>query len=399
MPSFVTETLEVPAEIAEGTPVDVNPRSPVAFSLGGTLTSLTTKFQYSPVASGDVWFDVGSALTAAGLQTLPAGKAKRVRAKTTAFSSGAPSGIIMHDRAYDVANLERDFVEETIEAPAVASTAGAAVALEDGEQAIIHLAGSFTGTYQVQISLSPTANQWHDYGAPLTAAGTVRVPVGMAARVRLYCSAFTDGPPDGYLLRGASHESGDGEIIEAITAPGALSLFATHHTLAVDGSDAYTLADGLYEGQEKTIRMISGASSPVGTLTYNGNVTYVFWFVGQWLKLRWFAGDWVKVADYIPADRGIQLVSAPGAVSPYVSHAVFDIDGTVALTLADGFFNGQKLTGYVIAAANTPDGTLTPENLHNGTSIDLDAVGEAFELTWYDTDWQVTNLVGATVNA
>ncbi len=54
--------------------------------------------------------------------------------------------------------------------------------------------------------------------------------------------------------------------IETVTS-GALSLTTRHSAISVTGTQAYTLANGLYEGQRKTILVTVAASTPDGTLT------------------------------------------------------------------------------------------------------------------------------------
>jgi hypothetical protein len=56
---------------------------------------------------------------------------------------------------------------------------------------------------------------------------------------------------------------------ENVAAPGAISVL-THETLltTIDGTDAFTLANGLFVGQEKIVRVSAdGANTPVGTIT------------------------------------------------------------------------------------------------------------------------------------
>jgi hypothetical protein len=55
--------------------------------------------------------------------------------------------------------------------------------------------------------------------------------------------------------------------VEAIVAAGALSVNTAISTLAITGTTAYTLANGLFIGQRKTVVVISGASTPAGTIT------------------------------------------------------------------------------------------------------------------------------------
>jgi hypothetical protein len=88
---------------------------------------------------------------------------------------------------------------------------------------------------------------------------------------------------------------------------------------------------------------------------------------------------------------------ASGALDPDILHSDIDVTGTQAYTLADGNVIGFSKTIRVTVAASTPDGTLTPTSLADGTSIDLDAVGEELTLMWNGTNWRVTSIAGATI--
>lgn len=55
--------------------------------------------------------------------------------------------------------------------------------------------------------------------------------------------------------------------VEAISSAGALSVATEISTLAVTGTTAYTLANGLFKGQRKVATVVSGASTPLGTIT------------------------------------------------------------------------------------------------------------------------------------
>jgi len=65
---------------------------------------------------------------------------------------------------------------------------------------------------------------------------------------------------------GGTAYQGDGSV-DAVSAAGALSVNTEISTLAVTGTTAYTLADGLFVGQKKIVTVISGASTPAGTIT------------------------------------------------------------------------------------------------------------------------------------
>jgi hypothetical protein len=91
--------------------------------------------------------------------------------------------------------------------------------------------------------------------------------------------------------------------VEAIAAPGAISPLTRLTTLAIDGTDAFTLADGIYEGQRKTVTVLSGATTPVGTVTPatpagHANVT-AFGAIGDTCTWEWhFATGWWVVSAF-----------------------------------------------------------------------------------------------------
>jgi len=306
MSSYVSEDLGIPVTDTSSTPVAVSPRSPITVGLSGTHNA-SVQFQWSPDTSGSAWYSLGDIFitTATGQRTLEAGRARRVRATVSSYSSGTPVGTILHDSSLSAHLLERTFKSGTL---AIASSvaAGAATALDGGEQCVIGLSGTFTATVQMQVSLSAAGSDWHNVGLPLTAAGSVVVARGAAARVRANTTAYTSGTPVATINRGLSTElvANLPVDLETVTS-GALSLDVLTSLISVTGTKAYTLADGRYEGQIKKF--------------------------------------------------------------------------------------------VVILAATTPDGTLTPANFADGTSIDLDALLEAGELVWTAAGWRIMNFKGMTI--
>jgi len=84
----------------------------------------------------------------------------------------------------------------------VSVTAGAANDMSGFSSATVSIEGTFTATYQVQISLdnsaSPASASWQNEGAALTAAGTLAI-TKPCAWVRLNCTAYTSGTPTARL--------------------------------------------------------------------------------------------------------------------------------------------------------------------------------------------------------
>jgi len=73
-------------------------------------------------------------------------------------------------------------------------------------------------------------------------------------------------------------------------------------------------------------------------------------------------GIWVDCpADFDDTKNvGTEIVSAAGAVAVGVETTFLSVTGTVAYTLADGRYDGQKKNIRCVVAASTPIGTVTP---------------------------------------
>ena len=83
--------------------------------------------------------------------------------------------------------------------------------------------------------------------------------------------------------------------------------------------------------------------------------------------------------------------SAAGAVPITKPVVLLTVDGTKAFTLADGVA-GQIITIIVVAATNTPNGTLTPASRNGYASIDLDAAGETVTFMFHDSKWNIIGI-------
>jgi hypothetical protein len=85
----------------------------------------------------------------------------------------------------------------------VSVTSGAAVDTRAMEAKTISIEGTFTATYQAQISCdpsdSPAATSWTNIGTALTAAGNVFIQ-NPTCWVRIQCTAYTSGTPIGRLV-------------------------------------------------------------------------------------------------------------------------------------------------------------------------------------------------------
>ena len=86
-----------------------------------------------------------------------------------------------------------------------------------------------------------------------------------------------------------------------------------------------------------------------------------------------------------------ETVSAPGALSLSYERTLLEIDGTDAFTLAAATTVGHIKIIEVIAAANTPLGTLTLADAFGSEPLThlFTAVGQILVLQWRSTGWKV----------
>ena len=304
--SFVSELFTVPTSVAASDPITVNPRGGCFVAVAGTFTA-TLQVQFSPLRTGDVWFTQGT-FTAKGFTEIDAGRARRVRINVSAYTSGTPKAVVVHDRSLQALRKETEFIESVVAIP-TSVAAGAAVSNVEFRAALFSINGTFVATVNGEFNptISADSDFWFRATPDLTAAGNHWVPKGMARHLRANTSAYTSGTPSGRYLLGELQEDVQESQIETVT---------------------------------------SGA---------------------------------------VPLNRRTVL---------------FSVTGTVGFTLADGLFEGQRISGRCITAASTPNGTLTPTTFADGTSIDIDAVNESFELEWHQIGgWRVVYIIGSTITA
>lgn len=338
--AWVTADLGASASVAAGSALKVSPRTPVWFGLYGTF-SATLKFQWSPDATGSVWYDIGAALTAGGMAFLPAGLARRVRVNTTVYASGTPVAIARYDTATDAYHIEREYVQETLEAKASVA-AGTAKTVPEGCQVSVMVSGTFSATLRVQVSMTDAGSDWYNWGSPITAAGAVTVPRGLARRVRLNTTAYTSGTPAAVVGYGKAAEGAPSGWVETVTS-GALNLFADLNSLTVAGTQAYTIADGFYVGQELVYYVTSVSGVPVGTITpanFVDGTSIEVTRAGQGGVLMWTTGGW-KAKQLFGAQTYETALRLKARVAT-----------TANGTLATAFANGQTVDGVVLATGD-----------------------------------------------
>lgn len=90
----------------------------------------------------------------------------------------------------------------------------------------------------------------------------------------------------------------------------------------------------------------------------------------------------------------VQTLSGPGAVNTTTGATRVTTTGADALTLADGSEGQLK---FIVMMVDGGDGTLTPANFGNGTTITFNDVGDSVLLIFLGTDWWIVSNNGCTV--
>lgn len=82
------------------------------------------------------------------------------------------------------------------------------------------------------------------------------------------------------------------------------------------------------------------------------------------------------------------------AITPGVALALITVDGTDALTLADGSIPGQEIEILCVSASNSPVGTLTINDVYGSepTSWVFTTAGQGIKLRWTTTGWKLIGL-------
>jgi hypothetical protein len=178
-----------------------------------------------------------------------------------------------------------------------------------------------------------------------------------------------------------------GDIIARVT-PG-------NHRLGNSlSTDAITVADVgavCYLVDDQTVAKTDGggARSPAGIIEAVDS-SGVFVFMARWLS-RLLATPGVATGS-APAQVGL----ASGAISVTTRTTTLAVTGTVAYTLANGTFLGQRKTIIADSAGGTPHGVLTPTLAVGWTSADFTTARGSLELEWTTLGWRIVN-TGGTV--
>ena len=94
--------------------------------------------------------------------------------------------------------------------------------------------------------------------------------------------------------------------------------------------------------------------------------------------------------------NSVQNISGPGAISLTTGVTLITTTGTDAYTLADGVEGQIKVISMKVDGGN---GTVTPDNFVNGTSILFNDVEDTVTLLYQSTGWVLLARQNATVQA
>lgn len=160
-----------------------------------------------------------------------------------------------------------------------------------------------------------------------------------------------------------------------------------------DASHKLTIQPASNITANRTLQLVTGDASRI--VTFNGDATLtagtMATLTGSEMLTNKTLGD-VVLGGIVTATP--QTLSGAGAidVTHFATH--WTTTSTDAGTLADGS-NGQlKL---IVMVADGGDGTLTPSNFGNGTTITFDDVGDAVLLYFIASNWWVVSNTGCTV--
>ncbi len=212
---------------------------------------------------------------------------------------------------------------------------------------------------------------------------------------------------------------GDGENIDALSAPGACSLDRLVTELSTTGTDAYTLAAPTRVGQRKIVRCVLAASSPLGTLTVTSPddtvgfvcaASFLFDAVGQEVEFEATAAlKWRCVRKERVGSKTLVIGTTTTTGICNMSRTILTSStGTVASLTTKGIPNGsargERISIREVTAAGTPHGDIAIAALdHLGAAKtaldDFTVAGEGGEFEWTGAAWQLVGRLTSTTLA
>jgi len=146
------------------------------------------------------------------------------------------------------------------------------------------------------------------------------------------------------------------------------------------GNGTWVIDDNITIPSTVNCHVVAGcvfAVSAGKTLTFAGHVDIEY-------GVTWFSGAGTVVRE--------QTLTGAGAVDLLTDITYLVTTSTDALTLADGY-EGQEKT--IVMKTDGGDGTLTPDNYANGTTIIFTAVGDSVRLLFTNSSWHLVGFNSA----
>jgi hypothetical protein len=183
--------------------------------------------------------------------------------------------------------------------------------------------------------------------------------------------------------------------------------------VSVTGTVAFTLADGVIEGQVKEIECTVAATTPLGTLTIttpftSQSSTHVFTAVGQKLTLVWRTLGWAMIDKKRAGSQAVVVGTTVLTGYDMASTYALSVTGTVSSTTTKGLPNGtvpgerMKITTPTAASSPVGDIAVTAVTIATNAAATslagINATTAQAGFTWNGAAWQCDSLTTATLS-
>lgn len=279
-----------------------------------------------------------------------------------------------------------------------AANKAAAVYARPGDQVII-VAG---GTISAGDSLKVDAN-----GKFVTASAG---DIAAGSRVGICTEGATNGNKGSMIiLQGGATTAVSG--YETITT-GAASLTKDVTQLSTTGTQAYTLANGLFAGQRKTFVEITAATSPLGTLTIatpfgTESATHVFHATKQELEFEWTGAAWRMIRKVrqgtLAVVVGTTVLTGFDLAAIYNLSVTGTVSSTATMSIPNGTMHGEMISIRTGTAASLPNGNIniTATTVAGAAATNLAGINATTctaQMTWTGATWQALVLNTLTLS-
>lgn len=187
---------------------------------------------------------------------------------------------------------------------------------------------------------------------------------------------------------GGSYTTSPNDNAEIIS--GAISALCSLMVVDVQGEsgdDNLDTINGGVEGREITIKCLNSSRTIVvrngeGNIKLSGGTDRRLGHANDLLTLIYDGTNWLEKAYSV--NEGTETRTGAGAISIDTKVTLIVTTGADALTLADGVEGQEK---FIVMKTDGGDGTLTPANFGNGTTITFDGVGDSAHLLFTNSAW------------